>query len=292
MDRTPTIRLNNGVEMPALGLGVFRAQGDEVYQSVKAAIESGYRLIDTAAVYNNEEQVGKAVDESGISREEFFITTKLWITDFGYDEALKAFDTSLSKLRLDYIDLYLLHFPAPSNFEATLESWRAMEYLLEQQRVRAIGVCNFKEKHLEILKQRFEVTPALNQVELHPYFSQPELNNYHSQSGIVTQAWSPIGGAFHYHPEERPLPHILAHPLIETLAKKHGKTPAQIVLRWHLQQGRSVIPKSVHPDRIQQNIQVFNFRLSSEDMQTIDHLNANMRVAPDPDIFDMEYVNQ
>lgn len=287
---SPNIELNNHVLMPALGLGVFRAQGLDAYHSAKEAIQYGYRLIDTAAVYNNEKQVGQAVAESGINREEFFITTKLWIADFGYDAALKAFDSSLTKLGTDYIDLYLLHFPAPSNFEATLESWKALEYLLAQKRVRAIGVSNFKEQHLKILKQRFEVIPALNQVELHPYFSQPELNNYNTQSGIVTQAWSPIGGAFGYHPEERLLPHILEHPTITSLAISKAKSPAQIVLRWHIQQGRSVIPKSVHAERIRANAEIFDFSLTPEEMTFIDNLNVGMRIGPDPDIFDLEYI--
>jgi 2,5-diketo-D-gluconate reductase A len=292
MKKQEIIILNNGIAMPALGLGVFLAKENETKQAVETALANGYRLIDTAAIYGNEEQVGQGIKASGVAREELFITTKLWITDYGYDQALKAFDTSLEKLGLDYIDLYLLHWPAPSDFENTIASWHALEHLLEQGKVRAIGVCNFKRNHLEELISKSTVTPALNQVELHPYFAQPDINTVDTDRGIMTQAWSPIGGALTYHPAERALPHVLEHGTITAIAAAHGKTPAQVIIRWHLQHGRSAIPKSVHVNRIVENFNVFDFYLTDGQMQTIDALDDGMRVGPDPDDYGLEYIEK
>lgn len=275
--------------MPALGFGVFLAQGNEAQTAVEIALANGYRLIDTAAIYGNEEQVGQAIKNSGANREELFITTKLWIADYGYEEALKAFEKSLQKLQLEYIDLYLLHWPTPSVFDKTIESWKALENLYASGKVKAIGVCNFTEEHLKELKKHSKIESVLNQVELHPYFSQQELNGINTENRIVTQAWSPIGGAMIYHPEERALPHILEHPTVMSIAEKYHKTSAQVVLRWHLQKGCSAIPKSVQEHRIIENFNVFDFELSEEDMRSIDNLNQNLRVGPHPDQYDLNY---
>lgn len=292
MKKQQTIILNNGVAMPALGLGVFLAKENETKQAVETALANGYRLIDTAAIYGNEEQVGQGIKASGVARAELFITTKLWITDYGFDRALKAFDASLEKLGLDYVDMYLLHWPVPSDFENTIASWHALEHLLELGKVRAIGVCNFKENHLKELMSKSTVTPAVNQVELHPYFAQPNINMVDTDRGIVTQAWSPIGGALIYHPEERALPHVLKHETITAIAAQQGKTPAQVVIRWHLQHGRSAIPKSVHENRIVENFNVFDFRLTDEEIQAIDSLDAAMRVGPDPEDYGLGYIEK
>lgn len=275
--------------MPALGFGVFLTKGNEAQTAVELAIANGYRLIDTAAIYGNEEQVGQAIKNSGVKREELFITTKLWIADYGYEETLKAFEKSLEKLQLDYIDLYLLHWPTPSVFDKTIESWKALETLYASGKVKAIGVCNFTEEHLKELDKHAQVKPVLNQVELHPYFSQQELNGINTRNGIITQAWSPIGGAMIYHPEERELPHILEHPTVMSIAEMYNKTSAQLVLRWHLQKGRSAIPKSIHEHRIIENFNVFDFELSEEDMRSIDNLNQNLRIGPHPNLYDLNY---
>lgn len=290
MQKSPLITLNNGVQMPALGLGVFQAHGNEAAQAVRHALQNGYRLIDTAAVYDNEEQVGHGIAESGVPRGELFVTTKLAIQDYGRDAALRAFDASLSRLGLDYVDLYLLHWPLPGAFAKTLQSWRVLEGLLYEGRVKAIGVCNFRQEHLMVMQGRVEVTPAINQVELHPYFSQQDLRTSNTEAGIVTQAWSPIGGALGYQPGIRPLPHLLEHPAIASIALAHGKSSAQTVLRWHLQHGHAVIPKSVHPARIEQNLAVFDFELSTAEMAAIDALETGVRIGPDPDLFDLDYL--
>lgn len=290
MQKSPLITLNNGVQMPALGLGVFQAHGDTVTEAVRHAIQNGYRLVDTATVYDNEEQVGRGIAESGVPREELFITTKLAIQDYGQDSARRAFDTSLSRLGLDYVDLYLLHWPLPGTFAKTLQSWRVLENLLYEGRVKAIGVCNFRQEHLMVMQGRIEVTPAVNQVELHPYFNQQDLRDSNTEAGIVTQAWSPIGGALGYHPGICPLPHPLEHPAITAIASAHGKSSAQTVLRWHIQHGHAVIPKSVHAERIEENLAVFDFELDAAEMDTIDALETGVRIGPDPDLFDLDYL--
>jgi diketogulonate reductase-like aldo/keto reductase len=290
MNNTPLLTLNNKVRMPAIGLGVFRAAGDEASLAVQAAIASGYRLIDTASAYQNEDQVGRGIAASGVAREELFVITKLWLNEYGYDAALRAFDASLGRLGLDYVDLYLLHWPVPGNFAATLESWRALENLLYQGRVRAIGVCNFTQTHLEVLMGRTEIVPAVNQVELHPYFNQLDQRQTNTRLGIVTQSWSPLGGAYGYRPLEKPITPLLEHPVIAAIAKAHGKTTAQVIVRWHVQHGLSVIPKSSNPERIAANAAVFDFALSQQDMDAIDALDNGNRAGPDPDLFDLDYL--
>jgi diketogulonate reductase-like aldo/keto reductase len=283
--RSPLLPLNNGVEMPALGLGVYQSEPRDTGQAVETAIRNGYRLIDTAAAYFNEREVGETVARSGIERRELFITTKLWMSDYGYDRALRAFDISLRKLGLEYLDLYLLHWPVPSAFETTVPSYRAAEKLLADGRVRAIGVSNFSAPHLEDLIARTSVVPAVNQVELHPFFTQRELRDTHARFGITTQSWSPLGGVKVYaaaDPKDAKSP--LEHPVVVSLAAKYGKTPAQVVLRWHIEHGLSAIPKSVRPARIVENIGIFDFALTREDLAAIDALDTGVRGGPDPEI--------
>lgn len=288
---SPLIKLNNGVQMPALGLGVYLSPAEQTAGAVEAAIRSGYRLIDTAAAYGNERQVGEGVRRSGIDRAEVFVTTKLWISDYGYDQALRAFDASMEKLGLEYLDLYLLHWPVPSTFEATVAAYRAAERLLAEKRVRAIGVCNFNPWHLEDLRAKTEVVPAVNQVELHPLFNQRAVREANARQGVVTQSWSPLGGVFINHPKDpKAVTHLLAHPGLIDLASKYQKTPAQVVLRWHIQNGLSVIPKSVHPNRIAENIDIFDFELTGADMAALDALDAGARGGPDPDTFDLAFL--
>ncbi len=284
----PLFRLNNGIEMPALGLGVFRSEPEATVAAVNAAVDVGYRLIDTASIYRNEEQVGEGIRSSGAAREDIFVTSKLWPTDYGYDQTLRAFDVSLRKLRFDFLDLYLLHWPVPSDFETTIDSYKAAMKLMGEGRIRAIGVCNFNSDHLEKLIERTGHTPAVNQVELHPFFNQPELRKADERRGIITQAWSPIGGVNRYGAkaasEEARDP--LTHPTVVQLAGKYGKTPAQIVLRWQIQLGMSPIPKSVRRERIAENIDIFDFILAAEEMQEITALDTSERGGPDPEKVD------
>ena len=272
----PTVRFNNGVEIPQLGFGVFQVPPDEVIDPVRTAIESGYRLIDTAAAYQNEEGVGKAIADSGVARDELFITTKLWNADQGYDEALRAFDTSLGKLGLDTVDLYLIHWPLPKR-DRYVDTWRALEKLYADGRARAIGVSNFTQRHLNRLFDETGVVPAINQIELHPRLPQEELRAFHASHGIVTEAWSPIGQG----------KGLLEDATLSAIADSAGKTPAQVVLRWHMQLGNVAIPKSVTPDRIQQNIEIFDFELSDADMGAITALGTGERIGPDPETFDV-----
>ena len=268
-----SITLNNGVQIPQVGLGVWKAaEGGEVENAVQTAIESGYRLIDTAAAYENEAGVGKGIKASGVPREELFVTTKLWNAHHDYDAALRAFDESLAKLDCDYLDLYLIHWPLPMEGKFT-QAWKALEKLYSDKKVRAIGVSNFTPQHLETLLTTAEIVPAVNQIELHPMLTQKEIRDYCAPKNITIESYSPImrGGD------------ILENPIVANLSKKHGKTPAQIVLRWHVQNGFIVIPKSVHPQRIQENIALFDFELASDEMQKIDGMNAGVRLAPDPD---------
>jgi diketogulonate reductase-like aldo/keto reductase len=280
------ITLNNGVEMPALGLGVFQTPPDETRDAVRAALDGGYRLIDTAAAYGNERQVGEAVRESGLSRAEVFLETKIWISDYGYDETLRGFDKSARKLGVDQIDLLILHQALPSAFDRTLDAYRALETLLGDGKVRAIGVSNFMVDHLRTLLDRATVSPAVNQIECHPYFQQQEVQAFGAEHGIVTQAWSPIGGITFY--RDGAHTSSLDDPVIGVIAKAHGKTPAQVMLRWGLQHGRSVIPKSTKPSRIAENLDVFDVELSAEDMTAIDGLETGRRGGPEPDAVTLE----
>ncbi len=293
MSASTTITLNNGVEMPALGFGVFQTPPDETREAVHAALDSGYRLIDTAAAYGNERQVGEAVHGSRLDRSEVFLETKIWISDYGYDETLHGFEKSARKLGVDRIDLLILHQPVPSVFDRTLEAYRALETLLADGRVRAIGVSNFMVEHLSRLLDRAAVVPAVNQIEVHPYFAQRQVQEFDAGHGILTQAWSPIGGITFY--RDGGHGSTLDDPVIGGIARAHGKSAAQVMLRWGLQQGRSVIPKSTKPSRIAENIDVFDFELVADEMAAIDGLDTGSRGGPDPDeitpeTFDREIV--
>jgi diketogulonate reductase-like aldo/keto reductase len=283
----PLLELNNGVKLPALGFGVFQIPPEDTAGAVAAAIADGYRLIDTAAAYFNERQVAEGLRRSGIDRSEVFVTTKLWIGDFGYERGLRAFDASLRRLDMDYVDLYLLHWPVPSDFENTLAAYRALEKVLGEGRTRAIGISNFNPDHLDTLLARTSVLPTVNQVELHPFFTQRVVREADARHGIVTQSWSPLGGATIYDaqdPETAKSP--LEHPVVLRLAAEHHKTPAQVVLRWHVQHELSAIPKSVHPGRIAENIDIFDFELAAGEMAAIDALDTGKRSGGDPDLAD------
>jgi diketogulonate reductase-like aldo/keto reductase len=281
-----TITLNNGVEMPALGLGVFQTPPDETRDAVRAALDAGYRHIDTAAAYGNERQVGEAVHGADLDRLQVFLETKVWISDYGYDETLHAFEKSARKLGVDQIDLLILHQPLPSAFDRTLEAYRALETLLADGKVRAIGVSNFMVEHLTTLLDRATVVPAVNQIEVHPYFAQREVQDFGGEHGILTQAWSPIGGITFYRDGSHGS--TLDDPVIGDIATARGKSPAQAMLRWGLQRGRSVIPKSTKPSRIAENINVFDFELSADEMAAIDGLDAGRRGGPEPDVITLE----
>ncbi|MFA5587231.1 MAG: aldo/keto reductase [Mariniphaga sp.] len=264
------VKLNNGVEMPWFGLGVFRAKdGQEVENAVLTALKHGYRSIDTAAVYDNEKGVGNAVIESGVSREEIFLTSKVWNTDQGYKSTFRAFEESLERLQTDYLDLYLIHWPKGKR---SVETWKAMEELYEEKRVRAIGVSNFLEHHLEDFLPECNIIPAVNQYEFHPELLQPKLLEYCLKKGIRPEAWSPIMRG-----------KVNDIPVLQALAVKYGKTPVQIVLRWDIQKGVVTIPKSVTPERIISNADIFDFELSSEDIAKIDGLDKNNRLGGHPD---------
>ena len=281
-----TIALNNGVEMPALGLGVFQTPPDETRNAVRAALGAGYRHIDTAASYGNERQVGEAVRDSDVQRSEVVLETKIWISDYGYDETLHGFEKSAGKLGVDQIDLLILHQPLPSAFHRTLEAYRALESLLADGKVRAIGVSNFMVEHLKTLLDRATVVPAVNQIEVHPYFQQREVQDVGADHGILTQAWSPIGGITFY--REGAHTSTLDDPVIGDIAQAHGKTPAQVILRWGLQHERSVIPKSTKPNRIAENIDVFDFELSADQVMAIDGLDTGRRGGPEPGAITLE----
>ncbi|BDG10078.1 aldo/keto reductase [Anaeromyxobacter paludicola] len=283
--RSPSITLNNGVQLPALGLGVFQSPPAETAGAVEAAIAAGYRLIDTAAAYANEREVGEGIRRSGLRRDEVFVETKVWISDYGYDATLHAFDKSARKLGVDHLDLLLLHQPLPSAFDRTLEAYRALEKLLADGRVRAIGVSNFMPEHLARLLSVAPVVPAVNQIEVHPYFQQTALQRIHAEHGIATQAWSPIGGITAYRGLEK---NSFADPKLLEIARAHGKSPAQVMLRWHLQQGRSAIPKSVKPVRIAENFAVFDFELTREQLAAIDALDTGVRAGPEPETITLE----
>jgi diketogulonate reductase-like aldo/keto reductase len=272
----PNLKLNNGVEMPQLGYGVFQIPNEETTAAVSAALHAGYRSIDTAAVYGNEEGVGTALAAAGLERDELFITTKLWNTDQGYDKTLRAFDASLEKLGLEQLDLYLIHWPTPKR-DLYLDTWKAFEKLYADGKVRAIGVSNFHPAHLERILQTGGTVPAVNQIELHPYLRQDELRAFDAKHDIATEAWSPLakGGD------------LLSEPAIVALAEKHGRTPAQVVIRWHLQLGNIVIPKSVTPTRIRENFDVFGFSLTGAEVASLSTLDKGERTGPDPDTFNV-----
>ncbi|MET3546574.1 diketogulonate reductase-like aldo/keto reductase [Paenibacillus favisporus] len=270
-------RLNNGIEMPWLGLGVFKVEeGSELVEAVKAAVKHGYRSIDTAAVYANETSVGQGIREAladnGLKREDLFITSKVWNADLGYESTIAAYETSLNKLGLDYLDLYLIHWPVAGKYK---EAWRALEQLYKDGRVKSIGVSNFQVHHLEDLMKDAEIVPVINQVEFHPMLTQKELRDFTKQHNIQLEAWSPLMQG-----------ELLNHPLLKELADKYGKSIAQVILRWDLQHGVVTIPKSTKEHRIVENASLFDFELSREDMDRIDGLNENRRVGPDPDNFD------
>jgi diketogulonate reductase-like aldo/keto reductase len=281
-----SLTLNTGVEMPALGLGVFQTPPDETRDAVRSALDAGYRHIDTAAAYGNEREVGEAVHASGLDRSEVFLETKIWISDYGYDETLHGFEKSARKLGIDQIDLLILHQPLPSAFDRTLEAYRALETLLAAGKVRAIGVSNFMIEHLTTLLERATVVPAVNQIECHPYFAQRDVQDLGAQHGILTQAWSPIGGITFYRDGSHGS--TLDEPVIRDIASAHSKTPAQVMLRWGLQHGRSVIPKSTKPSRIAENIDVFNFELTADELAAIDGLDTARRGGPEPDAITLE----
>jgi len=284
---SPLLVLNNGVRMPALGLGVFLAPADQAAGAVSTAIQNGYRLIDTASAYLNERAVGEGVRNSGVARDDLFITTKLWPGQYGYDEAMRGFDGSLSRLGLGYINLYLLHWPVPTNFAATVQAYKAIDKLRADGRIRAIGVCNFLPQHLQKLHEETGLVPALNQIELNPFYTQPETRAAHAERGIVTQAWAPIGGTYlrNKNAVTNGADTPLTHPLITGLADTYGKTPAQVIIRWHLDHGFSAIPKSVHTERIVENFDVFDFALTAEEIARIDALDTGVRAGGNPETF-------
>ncbi|MDL4821190.1 aldo/keto reductase [Actinomadura opuntiae] len=272
----PDVKLNDGAMMPQLGFGVFQVTDEEAEHAVEVALRDGYRSVDTASAYGNEEGTGRALRASGLPREELFITTKLWNSDQGYDETLRAFDASMRRLGLDYLDLYLIHWPLPER-GAFLDTWRAFEKLKADGRIRSIGVSNFRIDDLRRVMDESDTVPAVNQIELHPYFQQDGLRAFHQENGIHTEAWAPLGQG----------QGLLDDPALARIAQAHGRTPAQVVLRWHLQIGNVVIPKSVTPTRIAENIDVFGFDLSPDDMKAIAELDKGTRVGPDPATFNM-----
>lgn len=283
----PAIKLNNGIEMPGFGLGVFRSEPEKTVAAVQSALAHGYRLIDTAAAYMNEQQVGEGIRASGVPREDVFVTTKVWMTDYGYGQTLRAFDRSLRKLELDYLDLYQTHWPVPSAFDETVASYKASMKLLADGRVRAIGVCNFSSSHMRNLIEQTGHIPAVNQIEVHPFFIQSDLREADEALGIITQAWSPIGGIKRDGEKAKTSGNVLdplSHPSVVQLATKYGKSPAQIVLRWQIQIGTCPIPKSVRPERIAENIDIFNFALAANEVQAISALDTGERGGPDPEL--------
>ena len=273
MAPVPPVTLNNGVEIPQVGFGVFLVPPDETKAAVLSALEIGYRHIDTAALYGNEAEVGAAITESGIDRGDLFVTTKCWNSDQGFEESQAAFAQSLDRLQMDYVDLYLIHWPTPAR-DKYVDTWRRFEHLYESGGTRAIGVSNFQTAHLQRLLDECAVVPAINQVELHPRLQQAELRLFHDKHAILTEAWSPLARG-----------HLLDDPTIAKLASKHNVSPAQVILRWHLDLGNVIIPKSVNPERMAANIDLFSIRLDDEDYERIASLEAGQRIGPDPDQF-------
>jgi 2,5-diketo-D-gluconate reductase A len=269
----PAVALDDGVEIPQLGFGVFQVPPAETQRAVEEALAAGYRHLDTAAAYRNEAGVGEAIAAAGLARDEVFVTTKLWNAEQGYDSTLSAFERSLGQLGMEHVDLYLIHWPVPSQ-DRYLDTWRAFERIQAEGGARSIGVSNFRVEDLERLRQEAERLPTVNQIELHPGLQQAELRAWHADHGVATEAWSPLAqGA------------LLSDGTIETIAGHHEKTPAQVILRWHLQIGNVVIPKSVTPERIRENIDVFDFELSDDDLAAIARLDAGERTGPDPASF-------
>lgn len=273
MAASPILTLQDGVRMPQLGLGVWQVPNAQAAQVVGEALRVGYRAVDTAAVYGNEEGVGQAIRESEVPRKEVFVTTKVWNTDQGYDATLRAMDASLKRLGMEYVDLYLIHWPVPAQ-DRFLETWRALERLRADGKARSIGVSNFKIPHLERLLNASEVVPSVNQIELHPYLQQRDLREFHAKHGIATESWSPLAKG-----------QILGDPVLGQIAAKHGKSPAQVVIRWHLDSGLIVIPKSATPSRLPENLAVMDFALDADDMARLAALDQGRRVGPDPDTF-------
>jgi 2,5-diketo-D-gluconate reductase A len=273
----PSITLNDGNSIPQVGLGVWQTPPEDTERAVAAALDAGYRHIDTAAAYGNEREVGRAIANSGLARQDVFVVTKLWNADQGYDATLAAFDASMDRLGLsgsdDYLDLYLIHWPLPEK-NAFVDTFKAFANLRDQGRISSIGVSNFEPEHLQILVDTTGIVPAVNQVELHPLLQQEELREVHAQLGIATEAWSPLGQGS-----------LLSNPTVTAVADAHGKTPAQALIRWHIQLGNIVIPKSVTPERIVSNFDVFDFELSERDMASISSLGDGTRLGPDPRTF-------
>jgi 2,5-diketo-D-gluconate reductase A len=270
---SPTLTLNDGTSIPVVGLGVWQTPAEDTERAVSAALHAGYRHIDTAAAYGNEAGVGRAVAASGIPREDVFVVTKLWNSDQGYEKTLAAFDASMARLGLDYLDLYLIHWPTPAQ-NLFIDTFKAFAHLRDQGRIRAIGVSNFEPEHLKLLIDATGIVPAVNQIELHPRLPQAELREVHARYGIATEAWSPLGQGS-----------LLEDPIVTAIAERHGKTPAQVLIRWHIQLGNIVIPKSVNPDRIASNFNVFDFELSEADIASIATLDNGTRLGPDPRTF-------
>ncbi|OBG82425.1 oxidoreductase [Mycobacterium sp. E802] len=269
----PRVTLNDGNSIPQVGLGVWQTPAEDTERAVTAALQAGYRHIDTAAAYRNEAEVGAGIRNSGIPREDVFLVTKLWNSDQGYDAALAAFDASLDRLGVDYLDLYLIHWPVPAN-GAYVDTFKAFAHLHDQGRVRSIGVSNFEPEHLDVLIDSTGIVPAVNQVELHPLLPQHALREVHAKLGIATEAWSPLGQGS-----------LLTDPVVTGVAEEHGKTAAQVLIRWHIQLGNIVIPKSVNPERIVSNFDVFDFDLTEANMSAIASLDTGTRLGPDPRTF-------
>lgn len=278
-----TVTLNNGLEIPAIGFGVFQSAPEETVDAVRTALETGYRHIDTAAAYGNEREVGEGIRASGVDRDDIVVETKIWVSDYGFDQTLHGFDKATGKLGFDTIDVLILHQPAPDRFEQTVQAYRALERLYADGRVRAIGVSNFMPHHLRSLLEQSDVIPALNQVELHPYFTQPDVQRADAEHGILDQAWSPIGGITFYPGWGDERVSVMDDPTIRSIAEAHGRTPAQVMLRWHVQQGRNAIPKSTNPGRIAENFAVFDFALTDDELARLDALDTGRRNGPDPD---------
>jgi 2,5-diketo-D-gluconate reductase A len=269
----PSLTLHDGVEIPQLGFGVFQVPPEDTQGVVEQALDTGYRHIDTAGAYRNEKGVGAAIEASGLAREDLFVTTKLWNSQQGFDSTLEAFEASLGRLGLDYVDLYLIHWPVPSE-DRYVDTWRAFERIHDEGRSRTIGVSNFRVEDLERLEAETEARPTVNQIELHPRLQQAELRAWHADHKIVTEAWSPLAQG-----------ELLDDETITGIAEKHGKTPAQAILRWHLQLGNVVFPKSVTPERIRENIEIFDFELSDAEMAEFERLDRGERIGPDPETF-------
>jgi 2,5-diketo-D-gluconate reductase A len=269
----PRLRLHDGIEIPQLGFGVFQVPPEETQSAVELALGAGYRHIDTAGAYGNEREVGAALASSGLAREDYFVTTKLWNSEHGHDSALAAFEASLDRLGLDHVDLYLIHWPVPTE-DRFVDTWRAFERIYEEEAARTIGVSNFRVEDLERLEAETDTRPTVNQVELHPGLQQAELRAWHDEHRIATEAWSPLAQG-----------ELLDNEIIVGIADRHGKTPAQVILRWHLRLGNIVIPKSVTPERIQENLDLFDFELSEEDVAEVAGLDSGRRIGPDPSIF-------